>query len=147
MVVGLGPLCWEDQPPALALVDGDAGTVIFDPEPETRRLFEQRMNAANDVRAIADAGRVKPAITADGRRIAVLLNIAAPEDLAGLDPAIVKKLHGEIIDILASADVKERIRTLGYDVIASTPAEFGAQVKNDVERWSEVVKRANVPMN
>jgi phosphotransferase system enzyme I (PtsI) len=88
MVVGLGPLSWEERPPALALVDGDAGAVIFDPEPETRRLFEQRMNAANDVRAIADAGRVKPAITADGRRITVLLNIAAPEDLAGLDPAI-----------------------------------------------------------
>jgi tripartite-type tricarboxylate transporter receptor subunit TctC len=34
-----------------------------------------------------------------------------------------------------------------YDLIASTPEEFGAQVKNDVVRWSEVVKRANVPMN
>jgi tripartite-type tricarboxylate transporter receptor subunit TctC len=66
---------------------------------------------------------------------------------AGLDPAIVKKLHGEIIAILASADVKERIKTLGYDLIASTPEDFGAQVKHDVERWSEVVKRANVPMN
>jgi phosphotransferase system enzyme I (PtsI) len=88
MVVGLGPLSWEERPPALALVDGDAGTVIFDPQPETRRLFEQRMNAANDVRAIVDAGRAKPALTADGRRITVLLNIAAPEDLAGLDPAI-----------------------------------------------------------
>jgi len=66
---------------------------------------------------------------------------------AGLNPAIVNKLHGEIIDILASADVKERIKTLGYDVIASTPEDFGKQVKNDVERWSEVVKRANVPMN
>src|SRR4029078_5910239 len=48
----------------------------------------QRMNAANDVRVIADAGRTKPALTADGRRITVLLNIDAPEDLAGLDPAI-----------------------------------------------------------
>ncbi|MGA7487304.1 MAG: tripartite tricarboxylate transporter substrate binding protein [Xanthobacteraceae bacterium] len=66
---------------------------------------------------------------------------------AGLDPAIVNKLHGEIIAILASPDVKERIKTLGYDMIASTPAQFGAQVRNDVVRWSEVVKRANVPMN
>jgi phosphotransferase system enzyme I (PtsI) len=88
MVVGLGPLSWAGRPPALALVDGDAGTVIFDPEPETRRLFEHRIDAANAARAVADAGRVKPAITADGRRITVLLNIAAPEDLAGLDPAI-----------------------------------------------------------
>jgi phosphoenolpyruvate-protein phosphotransferase (PTS system enzyme I) len=88
MVVGLGPLSWNGHPPALALVDGDAGTVIFDPEPETRRLFEYRMVAANAARAAADIGRAGPACTADGRRIAVLLNIAAPEDLTGLDPAI-----------------------------------------------------------
>jgi len=88
MVVGLGPLSWNGRPPALALVDGDAGMVIFDPEPETRRLFESRMAAENAARAAADAGRLGPACTADGRRIAILLNIAAPEDLVGLDPAI-----------------------------------------------------------
>ena len=65
----------------------------------------------------------------------------------GMDPAIVKKLHTEIIAILDTADMKARIKTLGYDLIASTPDEFGAQVKNDVVRWSEVVRRANVPMN
>jgi phosphotransferase system enzyme I (PtsI) len=88
MVVGLGPLSWQGRPPALALVDGDAGTVIFDPEPETRRRFEHRMAAANAARVAADAGRTKPARTAGGRRIVVHLNIAAPGDLAGLDPAI-----------------------------------------------------------
>jgi len=88
MVVGLGPLSWNGHPPALALVDGDSGTVIFDPEPETRRLFEQRMAAANAAQAAAEAGRVAPAYTGDGRRIAVLLNVTAPEDLAGLDPEI-----------------------------------------------------------
>lgn len=88
MVVGLGPLPWNGQPPSLALVDGDAGTVIFDPKPETRRQFEQRMAAATAVQIAADAGRLKPALTADGRRIAVLINVAAPEDLVGLDPAI-----------------------------------------------------------
>ncbi|RXT54313.1 phosphoenolpyruvate--protein phosphotransferase [Bradyrhizobium betae] len=88
MVVGLGPLPWNGQPPSLALVDGDAGTVIFDPRPETRRLFEHRMAAANAAQIAANAGRLKPALTADGRRIAVLLNVAAPEDLASLDPAI-----------------------------------------------------------
>lgn len=88
MVVGLGPLPWNGHPPALALVDGDSGTVIFDPEPETRRQFEQRMEAANAMQAAAEAGRVGPACTADGQRIAVLLNVTGPEDLAGLDPEI-----------------------------------------------------------
>ena len=45
---------------------------------------------------------------------------------AGLDPAIVKKLHGEIMSILATADVKDRIKTLGYDEIGSTPEDFAA---------------------
>jgi phosphotransferase system enzyme I (PtsI) len=88
MVVGLGALSWNGQPPALALVDGDAGTVIFDPEPETRRLFEQRVAAANAALAAAQASSLAPACTADGQKIAVLLNVTAPEDLVGLDPAI-----------------------------------------------------------
>lgn len=66
---------------------------------------------------------------------------------AGLDQTIVAKLHAEIIAILATAEMQDRVRTLGYDVIASTPEEFGAQMAGDVVRWSEVVKRANVPMN
>jgi tripartite-type tricarboxylate transporter receptor subunit TctC len=66
---------------------------------------------------------------------------------AGLDPAIVKKLHDEIVALLDTAGMKERIKTLGFDMIASTPDEFGAQTKNDVERWTDVVKRANIPVN
>jgi phosphotransferase system enzyme I (PtsI) len=88
MVVGLGPLVWQGQPPALALVDGDAGTVVFDPEPETRRLFEHRMAAANVARAAAGAASFEPAVTADGRRVAIFLNIASPDELAAIDPAI-----------------------------------------------------------
>jgi phosphoenolpyruvate-protein phosphotransferase (PTS system enzyme I) len=88
MVVGLGPLTWNGGPPALALVDGDTGTVIFDPEPDTRRMFELRVAAANAARVAAEAGRAGPARTAAGRRILVLLNVAAPEELDDLDPAI-----------------------------------------------------------
>ena len=66
---------------------------------------------------------------------------------AGLDARIVDKLHAEIIAILATAGMKERINTLGYDMIAGTPQEFGTQVKNDVVRWSDVVRRANIPVN
>jgi tripartite-type tricarboxylate transporter receptor subunit TctC len=66
---------------------------------------------------------------------------------AGLDPAIVKKLHEEIIAILATPDMMERIQTLGYDVLASSPQDFGAQITGDVARWSEVVKKADIPLN
>ena len=43
--------------------------------------------------------------------------------------------------------MKARIKTLGYDMLVSTPAQFGTQLVRDVERWSEVVKRANIQTN
>ena len=61
---------------------------------------------------------------------------------AGLDAAIVKKLHDEVIAILATPEMKERIKTLGFDVIASTPQEFAKQLQEDVERWAPVAKAA-----
>jgi tripartite-type tricarboxylate transporter receptor subunit TctC len=66
---------------------------------------------------------------------------------AGMDARIVGKLHDAIIAILATADMKERIKTLGYDLLASPPEEFGAQISNDVVRWSAVVKKAEIPLN
>jgi tripartite-type tricarboxylate transporter receptor subunit TctC len=66
---------------------------------------------------------------------------------AKLDPAIVKKLHDEIVNILHTPEMQERIKTLGFDLIASTPEEFGVQLRKDVVRWTEVVKTANIPQN
>ena len=61
---------------------------------------------------------------------------------AGVDGAIVKKLHDEVVAILATPEMKERIKTLGFDVIASTPQEFAKQLQEDVERWNPVAKVA-----
>jgi tripartite-type tricarboxylate transporter receptor subunit TctC len=61
---------------------------------------------------------------------------------AGLDPAIVKKLNSEVLAILDTPDMKERVKTLGFDLIASTPEQFAKQLQEDVERWGPVAKAA-----
>ncbi len=61
---------------------------------------------------------------------------------AGLDPTIVKKLNSEVLAILDTPDMKERVKTLGFDLIASTPEQFGKQLQEDVERWGPVAKAA-----
>jgi tripartite-type tricarboxylate transporter receptor subunit TctC len=63
---------------------------------------------------------------------------------AGLDPKIVKKLHDEIIAILNTPEMKERVKQLGYDLIASSPEEFAAELRADIERWGPVAKRAGL---
>jgi tripartite-type tricarboxylate transporter receptor subunit TctC len=64
-----------------------------------------------------------------------------------LPAPVVKKLHDEVIAILALDDMKERIKTLGFDVIASTPEEFAAQMRQDVARWGAVVEKAGLQKN
>jgi tripartite-type tricarboxylate transporter receptor subunit TctC len=43
--------------------------------------------------------------------------------------------------------MQARIKTLGYDLIASPPREFAAQLASDIARWSDVIKRAKIPLN
>jgi len=43
--------------------------------------------------------------------------------------------------------MKDRIKTLGFDMIVSTPQEFQAQMVQDVARWSAVVRQAGVQAN
>lgn len=86
MIVGLG-----GDPARLAgevLVDGAAGAVVIDPSPETRRAFESRRSESEARAAAAATGLKQKALTADGTAIAVMINIAEPEELAHLDPAI-----------------------------------------------------------
>ena len=66
---------------------------------------------------------------------------------ASVDPKIVTKLHDEIVLILGTPDMQARIKTLGFDMIVSTPEQFGTQLVKDVERWSNVVKRSNIQPN
>ncbi|HEY9214757.1 MAG TPA: putative PEP-binding protein, partial [Ancylobacter sp.] len=84
--VGLG-----GDPARLAgevLVDADAGAVVLDPSPETRRAFEARRLDADARADIASAGATEPAVTADGVAVGVYINVADPSELDGLDPAI-----------------------------------------------------------
>jgi len=133
--------------PALVDLIGGAVQVLFASVPGM--LAEQ----SERLRPIAMAERKRSALLPDlptldeqgfrGFEVGNWAGLLAP---AGLEPAIVEKLNREIIAILADPAVKERVKTLGYDVIASTPQEFGAQAVSDVVRWRAVVERANVPM-
>jgi phosphoenolpyruvate-protein phosphotransferase (PTS system enzyme I) len=88
MIVGLGVEPETAEAGALALIDGAQATLWLDPAPATRAAFEARASAASAASAAAATYLTKPARTQDGVSIAVLMNVASPSDLDGLDPAI-----------------------------------------------------------
>ena len=59
---------------------------------------------------------------------------------AGTPPEIVTWLHKESTAILRSAGMQERLKTEGLEVVASSPDEFLALIKSDIEKWTKLVK-------
>jgi tripartite-type tricarboxylate transporter receptor subunit TctC len=57
---------------------------------------------------------------------------------------IVAKLHDAAVKALRSPEVRERMSQIGFDVVGSTPDEFGRFMKEELDRWTEVVKRGGI---
>jgi len=57
---------------------------------------------------------------------------------------IVARLNGAAVKALRSPEVRERMGQIGFDVVGSTPDEFGRFMKEEVDRWTEVVKRGGI---
>jgi tripartite-type tricarboxylate transporter receptor subunit TctC len=57
---------------------------------------------------------------------------------------IVARLNDAAVKALRSPEVRERMSQIGFDVVASTPEEFGRFMKEEVDRWTEVVKRGGI---
>jgi tripartite-type tricarboxylate transporter receptor subunit TctC len=63
---------------------------------------------------------------------------------AGTPPAIVGRLSEEIRKSLARPETREKMKGLGAVVVADTPAQFAAFLKQDYERWARVIKASGV---
>ena len=97
----------------------------------------KRSGAIADVPTMAEAGF-------KGQESETLQGLLLP---AGTSKAIVAKLHGQVVRIIAQPDVKSRVEGLGFDIIGSSPAEFTAQIRVEVEKWTQVVKAAGIKVN
>lgn len=59
---------------------------------------------------------------------------------AATPPDVVNKLNTELIKVLQTPDIRERLLSLAYDLQSSTPQEFSALLKTETEKWAKVVK-------
>jgi tripartite-type tricarboxylate transporter receptor subunit TctC len=57
---------------------------------------------------------------------------------------IVARLNDASVRALRSPEVRERLTQIGYDVVASTPEEFGKFMQEEVARWTKVVERGGI---
>jgi tripartite-type tricarboxylate transporter receptor subunit TctC len=63
---------------------------------------------------------------------------------AGTPNEIIGAVQREIAAIIALPEVKERLPTLGFEAVASTPEEFAIRIKVETEMWGKVIRAANI---
>ena len=67
------------------------------------------------------------------------IGIAAP---AKTPPAILDKLHAEIVRIINTPEMKERLATLAFTPVGDTRQQFSAFIKSEIARWGKAVKES-----
>jgi tripartite-type tricarboxylate transporter receptor subunit TctC len=63
---------------------------------------------------------------------------------AGTPPAIVERLHQEVVAVQASAETKRRFDTEGAEALQMSPADFGAFIAAETAKWARVVREAGI---
>jgi tripartite-type tricarboxylate transporter receptor subunit TctC len=70
--------------------------------------------------------------------------IVAP---AGIPPAAVTKLNGALREVIDSPDIQAKFKTVGFEGSSSTPEEFGAFIKVQLDVWGKMIKDAGINAN
>lgn len=63
---------------------------------------------------------------------------------AGTPRPIVEKLHGEIMRIIKLPEVKERLGNVGFEIVGSTPEQFATLIREEIAKWTKVVRDAGI---
>lgn len=66
---------------------------------------------------------------------------------AGTPHAIVERLATETTRILRTPEVRDRLQTLGIDVVASSPAEFAGFMRAETVKWAKIVKTSGAKLD
>jgi tripartite-type tricarboxylate transporter receptor subunit TctC len=66
---------------------------------------------------------------------------------SGTPRAIVQKIYTDVISVLKKSEVVEKMAALGLEPNPITPDQFDITIKEDIERWTKLVKSANIKLD
>ncbi len=143
--VNLVHIAYKGTSPALTDLLGGQVQAMFAPVPtvieyvKTGKLkalgvtTPKAFSAMPDVPAIADL--------VPGYEVLQWWGIAAP---AGTPAGTIAKLNTDIAAALRSPDIKQKLATMGAEPGGQPSAQFDQLIRDEVEKWAEVIKTANI---
>jgi tripartite-type tricarboxylate transporter receptor subunit TctC len=88
-----------------------------------------------DVPTVAESGF-------PGFEVTVWYGVCAP---SSVPKPILAKLHATLLKTLSQPEMKARLADATIDAAPGTPEEFTAFIRAEVEKWTRVVREANIP--
>ena len=109
---------------------------------------------------LIDAGRLRALAVSGPRRVEALPGVPPVAEAgvpgyeamqwygllapAGTPSAIIERVHAEAMVALRSPEMKARLAADGAEPSGTTPAEFGAYIKRELQKWSRVRDAAHI---
>ena len=134
-------VAYKGSSPAMTDLIGGQVSLMFDqiltslPHVQSGRLrglavtTEKRSPAAPQIPTIAEAALPGYAVT-------TWHGLLAP---AGTSRDIINRLSSEAAKALQNPDVREKFASQGVDPISSTPEQFAAMMKSELDKWRKVI--------
>lgn len=97
-------------------------------------LADQRTSHLPDVPAAKEAGFPSLVMT-------FWVNFAAP---AGTPRPVIDRMNHEVVAALQKPAMKARLNDLGLDAVGGTPEQATRLVESEIQRWSAIIKAANI---
>lgn len=88
-----------------------------------------------DIPTVAESG-------VPGYEVLVWNGVLAP---AATPKPVLNQISGEIARILQLPEVKSRLQSLGYEARSSSPDEFAAFARAEIQKWAKVIAQARIP--
>ncbi|MBU6224607.1 MAG: tripartite tricarboxylate transporter substrate binding protein [Burkholderiales bacterium] len=63
---------------------------------------------------------------------------------AGTPAPVLQFLHREVVAIVNAPGAREQLVDLGFTAIGNSPAQLGAQIQSEIERWRKVIQAARI---
>ncbi|MBI4189929.1 MAG: tripartite tricarboxylate transporter substrate binding protein [Betaproteobacteria bacterium] len=57
---------------------------------------------------------------------------------------ILDKLNRDFVAVLNQPELKERLLTMGFEVVASSREQFASYIKEEIAKWAKVIKEAGI---
>jgi tripartite-type tricarboxylate transporter receptor subunit TctC len=66
---------------------------------------------------------------------------------AGTPPATIAALHKALTVVLTDPQLRQRMKSMGYEATPTSPEQYAAILRDQVEKWPPLIERAGMTLN